>query len=91
MDKAKQIANKWQMQRYRTPGEIGGMDNQEFYNGMIDDISEFAKQEAIGFADFIRDHPLELQPTSKTNQWMGLDFGKYTTEELYSLYKEQVK
>lgn len=33
-----EIANKWQMNRYRTPGQIGGMDNKEYFDQMARDI-----------------------------------------------------
>lgn len=33
-----EIANKWQMNRYRTPGQIGGMDNKEYFDQMTVDI-----------------------------------------------------
>ena len=33
-----EIANKWQMNRYRTPGQIGGMDNKEYFDMLKKDI-----------------------------------------------------
>lgn len=33
-----EIANKWQMNRYRTLGQIGGMDNKEYFDQMQLDI-----------------------------------------------------
>ena len=33
-----EIANKWQMNRYRTPGQIGGMDNKEYFDQLTRDI-----------------------------------------------------
>ena len=33
-----EIANKWQMNRYRTPGQIGGMDNKEYFDQLERDI-----------------------------------------------------
>lgn len=97
MDKVKQIANKWQLQRYRTPNEIGGMDNQEFYNGMIDDIFEFAKQDAIGFAEWIKVSAWSYSASLiKDSVWRltgnflllnpTVENKNYTTEEIYSLY-----
>lgn len=39
---SKEIANKWQMNRFRTPGQEGGMDNHEFYQFLQTDIDEYA-------------------------------------------------
>jgi|GEM_PF-4575313 len=52
---------------------------------------EFAKQDAIGFAEWLSDHPLQFEPSSEKGCWIGLDFKIISSIELYSLYKSQVK
>ena len=49
----------------------------------------YAKQEAIGFAEWI-DKQEYIQSTDKSN-WhkFGTYEGNYTTEQLYNLYKQQ--
>lgn len=53
-----EIANKWQMNRYRTPGQEGGMDNKEFYELMQDDISQYGKDHALHFLKWMMQHYL---------------------------------
>lgn len=64
-------------------GIYPGMANTKIYNAM----ERFAKQEAIGFAKFVftnHYHPFG-------NAWTNDMLKTLTTEELYSLYKSQVK
>lgn len=80
-----EIANKWQMNRYRTPGQEGGMDNHEFYHLLQDDVAQYAEQEAIAFSEWIR-YSGVFNGTHKKWEYGG---AIYTTTELYNIYKQQ--
>lgn len=48
-------------------------------------MDEYAKQEAIGFAEWISNHKLDFQ-TASNGRWIGLDMKTLTAEQLYELY-----
>ena len=54
-------------------------------------MDEYAKQDAIGFGNFIVGHKLDFQSAGRPGHWIGLDLQYRTTEELYSLYQQQIK
>jgi len=54
-------------------------------------MDEFAKQEAIGFAEWVEEYDLFLQNGIWKCRHPGTRQETLTTEELYSLYKSQVK
>lgn len=74
------------MNRYRTPHQEGGMDNKEFYEQLDGDISEYAKKQAIGFAEWI--HVNNWRQEYLSARWyrkMGKD-GTYTIDAVYALF-----
>lgn len=51
-------------------------------------MDDYAKQEAIAFAEWISTHELDFQPASD-GRFIGLDMVTITPEQLYSLFLEQ--
>lgn len=95
---SKEIANKWQMNRYLTPHQDGGMDNKEFYEQLDDDISNYAKQQSIGFIEWISINGWyfnKIKRYSNRNEssdnLIEVLSATKSTEELYTLYQSQNK
>lgn len=98
-----EIANKWQMNRYRTPGQEGGMDNHEFYHLLSDDISQLLETQSCLFTEWIDDRSynnvlsrVRARSSDYYNQWVYHPTGQkeatyHTTSELYQLYKQTTK
>jgi hypothetical protein len=55
------------------------------------DLFEFTKDIAIGFADYIANHRLDFQSTTVIGKFIGLDFKYYTTEQLFNEYLNTLK
>lgn len=66
-----EIANKWQMNRYKTPHSLEGMDNKEYFDLLTQDIKEVVDEQAILFGAWLVDRHY---PTSKLTimQWYEL-------------------
>ena len=47
-------------------------------------MDEWSKQEAIGFAEFLRGEIIDTEPIS--GKWVVIDEDDKTSEELYNLY-----
>lgn len=54
-------------------------------------MEEYARQEAIGFAEWLENHKLDFQASREAGTWIGLDLIIITTSELYTLYLNQRK
>jgi len=80
-----EIANKWTMNRYRGPHSSSGigMADKEFFDLLTDDISDYAKQTAIGFAEWIGVHGLDVT--------QGCPHLSDPVEWLYQLYLNSIK
>jgi|SRR6185312_1616845 len=102
---SKEIANKWTMNRYRGPHSSSGMGmaDKEFFDLLTDDISDYAKQLSIGFAEWaiakFQGHYRYSESGMEVEQvwWprpMTLDKENakhYTTSEIYQLYLNSIK
>lgn len=85
---SQEIANKWQMNRYLTPHHDGGMDNKEFYELLRKDISDYAEQEAIAFAEWLTSKDSPYSPLyGETERWCDSE-REYTTAQLYEHFKQ---
>lgn len=85
-----EIANKWQMNRYRTPGQIGGMDNKEYFDLMTEDVAQCAEEIALSFTEWLTraGSPYAVLYGEK-ERWCDED-REYTTAELFQLYKQSI-
>lgn len=59
------------------------------YSNVCNAMDEYAKQVAIDFGEWLSDHPLILQPSSGTGDWIGLDLKTQTTADLFTQFLKQ--
>jgi hypothetical protein len=82
---AEQIANKYAMARFSTPTKNGYSDH-EYFHELKREISEYARQMAIGFAEWLSGEG--YQQYDGADRWISPSQSRsvYETPTLYTMF-----
>jgi len=80
---AETTASRFAMGRYRTPMQVDGMSDKEFYEFLLEDINIVAKKRAIAFAEWIANRGYS---NVENGVWRVGHLLKRTTSDLYKAF-----